>query len=1007
MRRLGPGLLVCLMAGALAFQALGARPPVVPVRADDTPASVPVSNEEKHFQEHVQPLFKQYCVRCHNVDVRKSGIRVDNLTGIVEDQQIPLWKGILKELDDEAMPPDNEPQPTEEERKVLGEWVPKAISAAMARNTQKNGLVRRLTVSQYRNTLRDLLGLEENLTETLPPDGVSKDGFTNNGQAMVLSPLQVEAYFEIAEKALDLCLVDERKPPEIQSFRMELGKALNIQPCPDQLILGANNELLNNPDFVVTDLKPEKPFEYIPKATRTKYEFIEGYAGNDTVRGWRKYDSIYHAIFACMRGTPGYPKGLAYETISAGLLLRPAIPSPEIFGESNTYGPMANFKISLRELPETGNFRVTVNAARYEDGLLLNPGSPLQNPTQGVVVGLEKEPKLSLSQPGIYQVDVYRQPGEDSGLLNLTLGERFFSGQLRGSKPTAEQTQAKEQGTAFLVARLPVGEISVNAHANLKTPLQRLVFTRLAEDHELAKRFLVFENRTPALGVHVGLRRDCGSTLRQVGDPQVVPGHDLQTFVFEGAINDFPSPEVEKDNVNYLAGIREIGVRSEYTDGRDMPRLLIRAVEFEGPYYATWPPETHRRIFLDSPHRDDSRAYAREIVHSFASRAFRRPVTIDEEQAFFAVWESTFAERGDFQRAIKDALLVVLTSPQFLFLVETSHTPDPEPLDSYELASKLSYFLWNTAPDSQLLDLAARDGLYAALDAEIDRMIEHPRFRNFCQEFASQWLSLDKFDVVAIDQHRFPQLTRDAKANLRQEPIHYLQYLIEHNQPVRSLVRSDFVVANEVVANYYGLANSTESGFQFVPIPRENSGGVLTQASILSGLSNGREANPIKRGAWLARKIVAMPPDDPPPNVPQIKEDDGAKLTLRQKLEQHRNQPGCAKCHSGIDPWGLPFEKYNAAGLFDSNPQIEARSKLPDGTEVDDLNGLMAHLAGPMLDDVAFSFLKHVAIYATGRSLTYNELVYLREEGLKFSSTGYRMKDLIRFVIHSDIFLKK
>ena len=144
--------------------------------------------------------------------------------------------------------------------------------------------------------------------------------------------------------------------------------------------------------------------------------------------------------------------------------------------------------------------------------------------------------------------------------------------------------------------------------------LDRVVFTPLPAGNEVAKRFLAFEKRSPRLGVHLGLRRDCGSTLAPVGAPQTVAGEKLSRFVFEGAIRNFPSPSVEKDNVNYLAGVREIGVRSEYTDGRDMPRLLIRSVEFEGPFYESWPPPSHRNIFVDFDRKSDLPAYARKIV---------------------------------------------------------------------------------------------------------------------------------------------------------------------------------------------------------------------------------------------------------------------------------------------------------------------------------------------------------------------------------------------------------
>ena len=277
---------------------------------------------------------------------------------------------------------------------------------------------------------------------------------------------------------------------------------------------------------------------------------------------------------------------------------------------------------------------------------------------------------------------------------------------------------------------------------------------------------------------------------------------------------------------------------------------------------------------------------------------------------------------------------MVLTSPQFLLLVENSKTPAPEPLDSYELSSKLSYFLWNGPPDQKTLQLAASGTLRTQLDAEVSRMIADPRFSRFTREFTSQWLSLDKFQVLEPDRKRYPKLTRDARAQLKQEPVEFLQYLIRNNLPVRDLIQSDFVVANEAVASYYDLAEKPESGFQFVAIKhgRPELGGVLTQAAIMAGLSDGRESNPVKRGAWLARKIIAEPPADPPPNVPALKEDTTG-LTLRQRIEQHRNQPACRQCHAKIDPWGVAFEQFDAGGRLKPQP-VDAKSTLPDNTEI-------------------------------------------------------------------------
>jgi hypothetical protein len=1189
--------------------------------------SAATASDQATFQTKIQPLLKKYCQRCHNVDKMTSGIRVDQLDGSLADRHLFTWKDILKQVSDEAMPPEDELQPTASERRLLVEWTGKAMATARARNTQKNGSIRRLTVAQYRNTLRDLLGIEDDLTDVLPPDAVSKDGFRNNGQSMQLSPLLIEAYFDVAERALDLCIVDEKSKPVIQKFRMDLGEAINPEPYPGTLILGALNRLLRNQDFTVTQLTPMKPFDFQPFAMRTKYRFIEGYQGNGTVRGWRDFDTIYHSVFACMRGNAGYPKGKAYQLIPEGLLLRPAIPSAELFQVESTYGPRANFKISLRELPDHGRFRVTVKAARYNDGLLLDSGSPSQTePADGAITVSDpaESPTVTIEKAGVYQVDALLQPASDNAIrpdaskledklvgawpLNgnaeseparkelfgrlegdakfvdspfgqavsldgdgdavvvdrddsMNVGEGEFTvaawihprelrqggivclgkyswthgwyldmpnnkgvlrietaspqnvsngtvasrpgiirvnkwqhvaavvrrgtnetrlyvngyqvavgtiaptnldnpgvklniGRIQDSKlfkgeidevrfyrraldvaeiqallepgrqfvqpPPPEKPQdltlklgerqftGTLQQPAFLAVRLPAGPLTIAAQYGSNTPLNRLVLTPLKEASEISQRFSKFEKRSPRIGVHVGLRRDCGSTLTQVGEAQTVSRGDLTSVVFEGAIGNFPSPDVEKDNVNYLAGVREIGVRSEFTDGRDMPRLLIRSVDFEGPLYDIWPPATHRNIFIESEHTADSPEYARDVIRSFATRAFRRPVSESEAASLFEVFEDSFKESGDFRQSVKDALLVTLTSPQFLFLIENSETPKAETLDAYELASKLSYFLWNAAPDSRLLELAAANTLHESLDVEIERMIQDPQFQQFASEFASQWLSLDKFEVVEIDRKRYPKLTRDTKKQLRAEPVQFVKYLIQQNLPLRNLVQSDFIVANEVVASYYDLADRTENGFEFLAIRHEqkNLGGVLTQAGILAGLSDGRESNPVKRGAWLARKIIAEPPDDPPPNVPALPEED-SKLTLRQKLERHRNQEGCAKCHRGIDPWGIPFEQFDAGGLFKQGDAVDARSTLPDETEIADLNALKTYLAEDRIDQVAFSFLKHLAAYAAGRSLTYNEIEFFKEKGIGLGADDYRTQEMIRFVVKSDLFLKK
>ena len=974
------------------------------------------------FESQVAPFLEQYCFDCHNVDNMESGIRVDRFDGQLSGRTPFLWSNIRRQVLNRKMPPEDLDQPTDEQREQLVAWIDDALVMAKRRPRPKDGSIRRLTVSQYQNSLADLLGILDDYSGLLPPDAVSKDGFLNNERSMNLSPLLLEAYLKVAEKALDRCIVDEQAKPTIQNVRLDFGRNLNPAPYPDELILGPNNLLLRNQDFVVTQPRPAKSFEYNPFQLRTKFRFIEGYQGNATVRGWKSFDSIYHSVYACMRGDRGYPKGEAYSVIPDGLLLRPAIPNIGQFGVSTTYGPKANFKVSMRQLPDHGDLRVTVTAARYDDGLLLNRSDSVfesDDATFTADLADSGEANLIVDTAGIYQINVVHLPGEEAELLQLTLGDRHFSGHVSRAKSDQKESAETEADSnsktteeslatsPFMAVRLQSGPLRITARYGDNRRLRGLAFHAVESGHPVAERFATFERQIPTLGAFLGLRRDCGSTQSPFGELHRVSSSEFQVYRFQDAINNHPSPDVEEDNVNYLAGLREVGIRSLHTDGRDMPRVLIKSVQIEGPFYESWPPAEHTAILATDDQLKPA-DQARQIIDRFATKAFRRPLEADELQRLMNVWRESISVTDDFQQSIRDALLVAMTSPQFLFLIERSETADAELIGPHELASKLSYFLWNGPPDERLLRLASDESLHGELADEVKRMIYDDRFDRFVDEFVSQWLSLDKLDVVETDRKRYPKLISSTKTELRKEPVALIRYLLQQNRPLSEFVRSDYVVANEVVAKYYGIDAEVEIGFDFVPVKHQQSslGGVLSNAAILAGLSDGRESNPVKRGAWLARKIIAEPPADPPPNVPDLPEDAEQDLTLRERLEQHRNQKGCLKCHMGIDPWGLPLEEYDAGGLLKDHP-VDSSSQLPDETTVQGMAELKDYLASDRIDQVAFSFLKHVATYATGRNLSYNEIEFLREAGLQLRADGYRMQDMLQFVVSSPLFLEK
>ena len=1092
------------------------------------------------FDKEVEPLLQKYCVSCHGPDKAKAQVRIDALTGDFKPEELGQWNLVVEMLEHGDMPPKKAvAQPTEEERLHLTSWLSAAINQAKLSQRDMNGMVRRLTRDQYRRTLRDLLSLREDLGKILPVDAVSKDGFSNSAPDMQLSPLQMEYYFQIAEEALDLCIVDVDQPPTVQNFRIDLGENCNPDPYKERLILGANSNLMSTSHFLLTELDIQKPFPVIPFRMRKEYDFIEGWEGNATVRGMRSYDNLAHSVFCCFRGAGGYSKGqTAYEIVSDGVLLRPSKPLLGEFGVTTTHGPTPNFKISLRELPPAGDFKVHVVASRYRDHITL---APKTQPTsydfesKSVFELRPGQTEIVVPDAGIYQLDAYYQPGLKAERVYANLGEQMFllpaiggagavpkelrvsfqesrwidelelklpgenrtlnlqeielmfdgsnragegsitgsphyqnspdwvwqnlidgdrdtlghsvdgtpnpwfkidfdppiqvddvviwnrpqfEGRLEGAVLTlgyeGDTVHQKNfsyakgpQARGLAVLRLDGGLMPLAIPEGSEAEIDKFVLHRVPANSPVAREFVNFEGKSPYLGVHLGFRRDCGSSFGPAGVPQLVTSIEPQTFTFSGALNDFPKPAMLAPNQNYLAGVREIGIRSQWVDGEDMPRLRIHSVEFEGPFYAQWPPKTHSQIFFDSPHKAQSHRYAHEILTQFLPRAWRRPVTEQEISWAHRIWQKAFDGGVDFEESMKEALLAVLTSPQFLFLVEKSEGPQHEYLDPFELASKLSFFFWGTPPDTWLLEYAASDRLQVDSPDLLNRLMEDGRFDTAIEEFTYQWLQLDKFDSVEIDRHLFPRLDVHTRRQVKREPLEFMKYLVRQDLGLRHILQSDFVVVNDALAEYYGLAAKPNSGLGFVPIKHEdpNRGGLLSQAAILTGLSDGRESNPVKRGAWLARKIIAEPPADPPPNVPSLEDSVGDReLSLREKLELHRSQEGCMSCHEKIDPWGIPFETMDAGGL----PRAaEANSTLPDGTDIANLNALKAYLADDRLDQVAFSFLKHLATYAIGRPLTYGELDDLKGDIALLRDEGYRLKDMFRFIATRDFFVKK
>ena len=456
------------------------------------------------------------------------------------------------------------------------------------------------------------------------------------------------------------------------------------------------------------------------------------------------------------------------------------------------------------------------------------------------------------------------------------------------------------------------------------------------------------------------------------------------------------------------------------------PKLFIDWIELEGPINPIWPPTSQRMILIDSPNKGkNERAYARDVIAHFMSRAYRRPAKADEITAKLALFDRLRSEKPSFIEAIKVPLAAILTSPHFLYMVEPEVTETkPRKLTAYELANRLSYFVWSSMPDQRLFDLAASGSLNRpeVLHSELDRMLASPKSDAFVKNFTGQWLGLRKVGTNPPVQSLYPQYDRHLEVSMVKETESFFREILQHDLDARNLIKSDFVTINERLARFYGISGVKGDQIRRVPVPASvNRGGIMTQASILSITSNGTRTSPVTRGVWVLRTLLNSDPGLPIANVGEIasKVPGIDKATVRQRLQIHRESPACARCHDKIDPLGFALENYNAAGewrdreghgyngrIEENDPIIDASSKMPDGTAIVGVRGLQSQLLKKE-DQFLGAIATQMTTYALGRELGFADQPSVKAIVQKMKREKYTLRSLMTGIVASPAFQSK
>jgi hypothetical protein len=448
------------------------------------------------------------------------------------------------------------------------------------------------------------------------------------------------------------------------------------------------------------------------------------------------------------------------------------------------------------------------------------------------------------------------------------------------------------------------------------------------------------------------------------------------------------------------------------------PRIqpAVYSISIIGPYAATGPGDTpsRRRLFVARPAaRETGDDAAKKILRALTRRAYRRPVTDADLQGPFALYQKTRAEEG-FEAGIEMALSAVLVSPQFLFRVE----PDPAgvaPNTPYritdlELASRLSFFLWSSIPDDELLDVAVAGKLHepATFERQVHRMLADPRSRALVTNFASQWLHLRNLAAITPDMRLFPDFDDNLRQAMREETEQFVESVLREDRSALDLLSANYTFVNERLARHYGIPHVYGSRVRRIALdPETRRGGLLRQASILTVTSYATRTSPVLRGKWILDNILGVPPPPPLPDVPALKDNtvDG-NLTVRKRLAEHRTNAVCASCHNLMDPVGLSLEKFDAIGRrrgVEEGASIDASGALPDGAHFADVDGLeQALLRRPEI--FAGALAEKLMTYALGRGVDTYDAPAIRTIVRNARQQNYRISSIVLGVATSTPF---
>jgi hypothetical protein len=823
------------------------------------------------FLKNAHPILEKYCFKCHGNGESKGDVTLDKFNtaaDVLKDRQ--LWETVLHHVTTQEMPPsDAKLFPDTAEREQLGDWIESTLyNYDPSKPDPGRVTIHRLNRSEYNNTIRDLVGVNFQPADDFPADN-SGYGFDNVSDVLSLSPTLMQNYLAAANKILDEAIATDTIPSETKHFQANLME------------FGFN-------------------------------------ADGDSGDGWMPLSSLEEdevAMTIPVNGGEYTVRVQAYNKVRGAAPAKPIYLTCMIDDDITHIWPITATDIA--------------NPGVYEAQMSIPPGkhriSVSNHHLRGGAYELQmKNGRLGLGQTGTIMVKWVELQGPSPNLCVLypakqleVVGEGKFN--------TRGERVLEHNGEVAAKITVPKdGDYILRAEAYAAQAGTDFAKMEFRIDGKVVQSFDVYApaTRIPTAGQQVF------STLLLEAQPQIYEfpiklpaGEHRYSAAF---VNELADPTCPDPNLRQRA-------------------LVVNHLEVVGlnePQALPAMPEPIKNLFIAAKAGaqttpEAQATAARKIVADFAYKAWRRPVLPAEMDQLMTLYTAAQKDGLSYNASVKQPLKAVLVSPFFLFRGEIQPDPNnPEsvhPVDEFALASRLSYFLWSSTPDEELLSLAAHNQLRKNLDAQVKRLMTSPKAQAFVENFSGQWLEIRNLKFVAPDHDTYPAFDENLRRAMMKETELFFGSVMHEDRSVLDFLNGDYTFVNEPLAKLYGMPNVSGEEFQRVSLKGTPRRGVFTQASVLTLTSNPTRTSPVKRGKWVLEELLGSPPPPPPPVVPELK-NDGQPVsgTLRHQMEEHRADPVCASCHARMDPIGFGLENFDGIGRWRDAEQLVVKAPAED-----------------------------------------------------------------------------